>query len=520
MFARRGLLLLAALLLADPLLALDDAAADETTAAAGVVSSNFRSPRATMKTLLASIASEDLETAGECLDLSALKGDLTPAQRQVMAGQHAQRLKDIIDRMAWVDYKLISDLPDAETYRFGPTADDRPIVIERQASGAWLFSDVTVAQIDNLWEEYKDKPKIVSGTPWYRKEIAWLGNPYWRIGVLFLSLLLGLIVGRITKAIINGSANRLERRESNYATAMLRALARVSTPAICLVGLWIGLEFLIMVPAVEMISETIVRILAVLLVAFAFYALVDVVDQWMQTVSDKTESKLDDMLRPLVRTSLRTTIVILGLVQLATILSDKPMTSVIAGLGVGGLAIGLASQDMVKNFFGSIMIFSDHPFEMGDSIEAGGHAGSVESVGFRSTRLRTSDGHVICIPNGALANMSIKNISARKFLKRSFGLGLTYDTSPEKMQQAIDIVREILDHHEGMGEDNAPRANFTDFTDSTLNIQVVYWHFPADWTSFRALNDRVNAEILTRFNAEGIEMAFPSQTIYMSGAGE
>jgi len=112
--------------------------------------------------------------------------------------------------------------------------------------------------------------------------------------------------------------------------------------------------------------------------------------------------------------------------------------------------------------------------------------------------------------------MSIKNVSVRPFLKRSFGLGLTYDTSPEKVQRAIDVVREILDHHEGMGEDNAPRVNFTEFTDSTLNIQVVYWHFPADWTSFRALNDRVNAEILTRFNDEGIEMAFPSQTIYMS----
>ena len=272
-----------------------------------------------------------------------------------------------------------------------------------------------------------------------------------------------------------------------------------------------------MVPAVEMIAETIIRMLAVLLVAYAFYALVDVIDRWMQVVSERTESKLDDMLRPLVRTSLRTTIVILGLVQVATILSDKPMTSVIAGLGVGGLAIGLASQDMVKNFFGSVMIFSDHPFEMGDYIEAGGHSGTVESVGFRSTRIRTSDGHVICIPNGTLANMSIKNISSRLFLKRNFGLGLTYDTSPEKVQQAIDVVREILDHHEGMNEDNAPRVNFTEFTDSTLNIQVVYWHFPADWTSFRALNDRVNAEILTRFNDEGIEMAFPSQTIYMSG---
>ena len=197
-----------------------------------------------------------------------------------------------------------------------------------------------------------------------------------------------------TKSVHNGTtpfARVRKTRNSSwtgtkYATSALRALARVATPAMCLVGLWIGLEFLSMVPAVEMIADTIVRILAVLVVAYAFYSLVDVVEQWMQVVSDRTESKLDDMLRPLVRASLRTTIVILALVQVATVLSDKPTTSVIAGLGVGGLAIGLASQDMVKNFFGSVMIFSDHPFEVGDVIEAGGHRGSVESIGFRTDR--------------------------------------------------------------------------------------------------------------------------------------
>ena len=148
---------------------------------------------------------------------------------------------------------------------------------------------------------------------------------------------------------------------------------------------------------------------------------------------------------------------------------------------------------------------------------ASGHTGTVESVGFRSTRLRTPDGHVITIPNGGLANESIKNLSARPFLKRSFGLGLTYDTSPEQIENAIVIVNQILDQHNGMSEDKPPLANFAELTDSTLNIQVTYWHFPADWTSFRALNDHVNLEILRRFNAAGLEFAIPSQSIYLTG---
>ncbi len=351
-----------------------------------------------------------------------------------------------------------------------------------------------------------------SDTPWYLR----MAPVAWRVAALFIAVLLGLIVGRIVKAIVAGSAQKLVARERRFSAAALGSISRVAMVAGSLVGLKVGLDFLVLEATVQTIADTIVSVLAAVLVAYMLYSLVDVIDEWMRVFSEKTESKLDDMLRPLVRTSLRTTIVVLGLVQVATILSDKPMTSIVAGLGVGGLAIGLASQDMVKNFFGSLMIFSDHPFEMGDSIDAGGHYGTVEVVGFRSTRIRTPDGHVVTIPNGALANMSIKNVSGRPYLKRNFGLGLTYDTSPEKVQRAIDIVKEILDGHEGFNEDNPPRANFTDFTDSTLNIQVVYWHFPADWGAFRALNDRVNMEILTRFNAEGIEFAFPSQTIYMA----
>ena len=146
-----------------------------------------------------------------------------------------------------------------------------------------------------------------------------------------------------------------------------------------------------------------------------------------------TPSKLDDMLAPMIRTSLRVTVVILVLVQVATILSDKPVTSIIAGLGAGGLAIGLAAQDTIKNFFGSIMIFSDRPFELGERVQVGDYDGVVETVGFRSTRLRTLDGHVVTMPNGELANMSIRNVSKRPNIRRIVNVGITYDTPVEKL---------------------------------------------------------------------------------------
>ena len=355
----------------------------------------------------------------------------------------------------------------------------------------------------------------VTGEPWYLRMTP-LGNEVWRIASLFAAILIGLIVGRIAKFVLLSSHQRLESRGRNYSAVTCMSLASVAVPAFALVGLRIGLQFLVLVPTVERIVETAISILATIIVAYAIYRFVDVFDAIMMRLAERTESQLDDMLRPLVRTSLRTTIVVLALAQVATILSDKPMTSIIAGLGVGGLAIGLAAQDMVKNLFGSLMILSDHPFEMGDYIEAGGSCGSVESVGFRSTKLRTLDGHLVTIPNGLLANMPVNNVSGRSFLKRSFGLGLTYDMTPDQVQEAMTIVKDTLEGHAGCSADKPPLVHFAEFGDSALVIQVTYWHFPAAWPDFRELNDRVNFEILRRFNTAGIELAFPTQTVHVT----
>lgn len=480
------------------------------------VDHNRSSARATMLTFLENSEQESeaaISAAASCLDFSDMSEPATDAQKI----QTVKRLKEIIDRLAWVNLHEVSDQPDGDPYRFPPQARYQPIVIAPSSDGAWLFTSQTVARIDQLYQQYQHLPLIVSSTPWYRQMIVPLGNEAWRITALFVCLLIGIIVGKIGKCVLESWGERLQLRERICASAGVRALARAVTPACLVLGIQIGLRFLILNEVVESIGDTIIDVLMAVVVAYAAFQLVDVLDAMMKTFSERTESKMDDILVPLVRTSLRATIVILALVQIATILSDKPMTSVIAGLGVGGLAIGLASQDMVKNLFGSVMILSDHPFEMGDFIEVSGHSGNVETVGFRSTRIRTSEGHLVTLPNGSLANADIKNISHRPFLKRSFGVGLTYDTPPEKVEKAIVIIKEILSDHSGMDQSKPPLVHFSDFTDSTLNIAVIYWHFPAEWSEFCELNENVNLAIFRQFNEEGIEFAFPSQTIYMAG---
>jgi MscS family membrane protein len=248
-----------------------------------------------------------------------------------------------------------------------------------------------------------------------------------------------------------------------------------------------------------------------LAVGYIGYCLVTVIDRWLRDLSAGS-SRLDQMLVPMMSTSFRLVVAVLVLVEVAAIY-EQPITPLIAGLGVGGLAIGLAAQDTVKNFFGSLMIFSDRPFELGDEIKVDTIGGTVESVGFRSTRLRTNEGFLVAISNGELANKTIVNVSKRPSLLRQFSLPLSYDLPPEKLERAAQIVAELLRDHEGSRAASPPRVFVGDFTPSAMNLTISYWYYSSEWWRFLAFNQRTNLEILRRFDAEGIRLAYPTQTI-------
>jgi MscS family membrane protein len=190
--------------------------------------------------------------------------------------------------------------------------------------------------------------------------------------------------------------------------------------------------------------------------------------------------------------------------------------ALLAGLGLGGLAFALAAKDMVANLFGSITIFADRPFQIGDRVTIDGQGGVVEEVGFRSTKLRTLTGHLVTVPNSVVANTTVENIAARPYLKRSFDVGVTYDTSPKKMKLAIEILHEMCEaRSKNFAPDSTPRVFFTDFNADSLGINVTYWFASVEWEEFLSFNHNFNMELLSRFNAEGIEFAFPTQTLYI-----
>ncbi len=231
-------------------------------------------------------------------------------------------------------------------------------------------------------------------------ETSIAGFEIWRLLALFMAILIAFVTGRISRYFLRRAADHLDEQYPPVLAVALRAIERSIGPVLFVAGLRVGLFFLLLPEMVAGLTDTLVSILFVLALAYVVYCFVDVVDHWLTAFSQKTESKLDDMLSPVVRKSLRVTIAILAFVQVATILSDKPITSILAGLGVGGLALALAAQDTIKNFFGSLMLFVDKPFEMGDRIVAGDTDGTVEEVGLRSTRIRTPEGNLVTIPKG------------------------------------------------------------------------------------------------------------------------
>ena len=343
------------------------------------------------------------------------------------------------------------------------------------------------------------------------------GNEVWRLGVFFGILLLCLSVGRLARFFIERYTSKSDMAQKRVTTVLLRSLGRALVLLGVALGFYLAMLALTVTPKIQDVLSTICRVINSAAFGYAVYCFVDVVDFYLVKVADRTASKVDDMLVPLVGRSVRITILLVIVLQVVQALSDKPITSIVASLGVGGLAVALAGQDTIKNFFGSLVIVADKPFEIGDRIVVDGHDGPVESVGFRSTRVRTLDGHLITVPNAEMANKTVKNISKRPFIKRVANITVTYDTSPEKMDRAIGIIKEILDDHEGMDSEFPPRVFFNDFNDWALNILVIYWYHPPDYWKYMEFTQSVNREILRRFNEEKIEFAFPSQTIYFAG---
>lgn len=227
--------------------------------------------------------------------------------------------------------------------------------------------------------------------------------------------------------------------------------------------------------------------------------------------TENTHSRLDDQLVPILNNFFTGLVIVIGVFKLLN-LFGVDTTTLIAGATIGGLAFALASQDTVKNLIGTIMIFLDKPFHIDDWIEAGEVVGTVERVGFRSTRVRAADTSVYQIPNSKLSEIVINNKGLRLYRRYNTNLGLRYDTPPELIEAFVNGVRKIVIEHPETRSDSY-NVEFTGFGDSALLIMVNVYFKSLAWGVEQSSKHRLHIAIIKLAAELGVEFAFPSSTV-------
>lgn len=331
-----------------------------------------------------------------------------------------------------------------------------------------------------------------------------------------LSIALGaFVVGKVVYWISGGFLRRLTAKtETKIDDVLIDMLDEPLVLIVAAFGVRIAVETLVLPVALTTFMTNALKGLIVVAIAWMAVRLFDaVIVHVLKPIVANSESDLDDQLLPIVRKGGKTIIWSLGIIM-ALSNAGYDVAALIAGLGIGGLALAMAAQDTVKNVFAGFTIFTDRPFALGERVVVSGFDGKVEEIGLRTTRMRTLAGRQVTIPNSSISNTAVENISSEPSRKIVMTLGLTYDTTPDAMRRAMAILAEIETQH-GDDTTDEPVIGFSGYGDFAMNVLFIY--YIRKGADVMGTQTSVNLAILERFNAEGLSFAFPTQTIELAG---
>ncbi len=344
--------------------------------------------------------------------------------------------------------------------------------------------------------------------------------------ILLACLFVGVAAGKFTAIVLRKIGDGLENRHWHFSSLLITGAAGPGNLLLFALFLLAGLAQLHLAPTLRNICGRTIELL--LAVAFFWYVfnIVNTVELALKKFITRHDTPLTEQILPIIRKTLRIFVAIIGMLFIMQDIFGRDISSWLAGLGIVGLGISLAAQDSLKNFFGSVTLVLDRPYVVGQWIAYEGYSGTVEDIGFRSTRLRSFDGTLVTIPNSDIVNGSVQNYSVRPYIRRTMNVTMPYDTSVEKMGQAVQIIKDILESPEFRENvhDAAnpmwypPRVHFNDFNAASLNIQVYYYYRPAtDYWTYMAYCERFNLALMQAYEKAGIEFSFPTQTLYLAG---
>ena len=346
--------------------------------------------------------------------------------------------------------------------------------------------------------------------PWWKTKFIGNNLRDWLIalGITLAAIMLARTVYWVIEKYVKKIT---EKTQTKIDDILINTIEKPMVAASGLAGVWFGVNYLTFSESVDHWINSFFTVLITLVGAWLTTRLFDsLVDEYLAPILADTETDLDAVLLPIVRRGVKVIIWAMAIIM-ALDNAGYNITTVLAGLGVGGLALALAAQDSAKNIFGVFTIFTDTPFKLGERIKASGYDGTVTEIGLRSTKIKTLEGRTVIIPNAEFADSAVENISSEPARKVALNLGLTYDMDDKQIEKAMQILRDIAAEHEEDIQENLS-IGFNAFGDFALNIVFIYYiRKEAD---ILGTQTRMNLEIIKRFNEGKIELAFPSQTIY------
>lgn len=489
-------------------------AAVAVTSRAGANPGDCATPRSAVRSVFEwqEPARRDLARAASCLERAG--------RSQAAAEKLAQRILTVYATEGLkVDFERLSDDKDWVDPETGE-ADVTPhpslpkVVVRKMPSGRWLWTSQSLAEVDANYERTVGTlDAIVSRLPaWMRADV--FGLKFWQVLALSLVLVVGLVVRKIIEYIVKARIrNLVENLGQRWAIRLVDVFASPGATVVMAILLRIAHPHLALPAAVAVAIEVAVRIMVTFSVVWSIYRLVDVIAERMAEKAARTDSKLDDQLVPLVRKALKIVTVVAGTLFVLQNLSVN-VGSLLAGLGIGGVAVALAAKDTVANFFGSIMIFVDRPFQIGDWVVISGVEGIVEEVGFRSTRIRTFYNSLVTVPNAKFTEASIDNYGQRHYRRTYVTLNVTYDTTPSQMQAFVEGIRAIIASNEFTRKDYY-EVHMSGFGASSLDVMVYFFFKVPSWSEELRQRHNVFLEIMRLARDLSISFAFPTQTLHV-----
>ena len=474
-------------------------------------------PRTSAEGYLNATKANDFEKAAQYLDLRKLpKG-----YREGDGPELARQLKVILDRALWVEMDNLSidpkghsddNLPSYRDFMGRIDLDDHSldILLQRVPRGdgvyIWKFSSVTVRDIPQLYQKYgygELGEKLHRSLP----EFEFLTLKSWQWVMLF-----GLLFGAYGVAFVPTYLLGWVFLRKGTDLARLWALFFTGPARWLVIVLILNSGHEIIRPSLETRALIQAGTLQTIVTAWLFIRVVDIIlGYWNNKLIRDDRGHAIVVLRP-VATAIKIVVVIIAsLVWLDNI--GYKVSTLLAGLGIGGLAVALAAQKSIENLIGAATLYAAAPVHVGDYCRFGDKFGTVEEIGLRSTRLRTAERTVVSVPNGDFASLQLENFADREKMRFSPKLHLRYATKPEQLRQIMTEIVKLLNEHPQLGE-KPNVARFVGFGTYSLDIKIIAFVMTTNYQEFLEITEQINLRILEIVEAAGAELATPAQGLF------